>query len=365
MTEPWEAPSGLLFQRSLPDGRIVCEVCPRCCRLRDEQDGYCRSRGRRGERIVTLAAGRTSGMAVDPIEKKPLYHFLPGTSVLSFGTIGCNLGCQFCQNEGITRARVDPRQLDEAAPDDVAAAAVLLGCRSVAFTYNDPVVFFDYAIAVARACHSRGIKTVAVTAGYVSAPARAELFHPIDAANVDLKGFSEAFYREMTGGHLEPVLDTLLYLRRETTVWLEITNLLIPGLNDGDEEIHAMTRWIGEHLGPATPLHFSAFHPAGKLRSVPSTPVGTLVRAAELATENGLHHVYIGNVRNREWESTWCSACGELLIERSGYRLLSWNLKGHAQCASCGEPCPGRFEPSPGTWGPRSLPVDLGRVLRR
>lgn len=362
-TTAGEPPTRLLIQRSLPDGRIECEVCPRCCKLREKQDGYCRSRGRRGDQIVTLAAGRTSGLAMDPIEKKPLFHFLPGTPVLSFGTIGCNLGCRFCQNEGITRARVRPERLREAPPDQIARAASVLGCRSVAFTYNDPVVFFDYAIDVAKACHARGIQTVAVTAGYVSPKARAELFHHIDAANVDLKGFSEEFYRKMIGGHLQPILDTLLYLRRETRVWLEITNLLIPGVNDSTAEIDMMTRWIGEHLGPDTPIHFSAFHPAGTLTNLPPTPIATLVRAAEIAIESGLTYVYIGNVRS-DWESTRCASCGELLIERDGYQIRTWNLKDSGRCAFCGARCPGHFEPSAGTWGARSFPVDLERVLR-
>jgi pyruvate formate lyase activating enzyme len=351
-----------LFQRSLPDGRIECEVCPRCCKLREDQEGYCRSRGRRGDRIVTLAAGRTSGLAVDPIEKKPLFHFLPGTAVLSFGTVGCNLGCRFCQNERITRVRVRPERLQEAQPDRIARAAVALGCRSVAFTYNDPVVFFDYAIEVARACHERGIQTIAVTAGYVSPRARAELFHHVDAANVDLKGFSEGFYRRMTGGHLQPVLDTLVYLRHETRTWLEITNLLIPEVNDSPSEVDALSRWVGEHLGPDTPVHFSAFHPAGQMRSHPSTPLATLVRSAEIAIESGLRHVYIGNARS-EWESTWCSRCGEELVGRDGYRLVSWHLRPNGCCPSCGARCHGRFEAEPGRWGARSLPVDLDHIL--
>ncbi len=364
MTGAGEEESSFSIQRSLPDGRIECEVCPRCCKLREAQEGYCRSRGRRGDRIVTLAAGRTSGLAVDPIEKKPLFHFLPGTSVLSFGTVGCNLGCRFCQNEGITRSRIRPERLREAPPERIARAASVLGCRSVAFTYNDPVVFFDYAIDVAVACHARGVQTVAVTAGYVSAGARAALFRHIDAANVDLKGFTEEFYRRMAGGHLQPVLDTLLYLRQETRVWLEITNLLIPGVNDSAVEIDAMTRWIGEHLGPDTPIHFSAFHPAGQMRSHPSTPLAVLVRAAEIAIESGLTHVYIGNARS-EWESTWCSSCGELLVGRDGYRLAGWNLKDAGRCSACGTRCAGRFEAQPGTWGARSLPVDLDDVLAR
>ena len=362
MTERGGLAGVLLLQRSLPDGRIECEVCPRCCKLREDQVGYCRSRGRRGDRVVTLAAGRTSGLAVDPIEKKPLFHFFPGTAVLSFGTVGCNLGCRFCQNEGITRAPIRPERLQEAPPDRIARAAVALGCRSVAFTYNDPVVFFDYAVEVAKACHALGVQTIAVTAGYVSPRARAELFHHVDAANVDLKGFSEEFYRKMTGGHLQPVLDTLLYLRRETRTWLEITNLLIPEVNDSPAEVDALSRWVGEHLGPDTPVHFSAFHPAGRMRAHPPTPLGTLVRSAEIAIESGLQHVYIGNARS-EWESTWCSRCGEELIGRDGYRLVSWRLKAGGCCPSCGARCQGRFEAEPGRWGARSVPVDLDRVL--
>jgi pyruvate formate lyase activating enzyme len=296
---------------------------------------------------------------VDPIEKKPLNHFLPGTPVLSFGTAGCNLGCKFCQNWDISKSREIDTLADAATPDALADAALRLGCRSIAFTYNDPVIFLEYAIDVADACRERGLAAVAVTAGYVSrGGAREELFAHMDAANVDLKAFTESFYAKTCAGHLAPVLDTLEYLVHETDVWTEVTTLLIPGLNDSDREIGALTRWLVERLGADVPLHFSAFHPDWKMRDRPPTPPATLTRAREIALGNGLRYVYTGNVHDRAGQSTYCHACGEMLIERDWYELGSWNLES-GRCASCGEPCAGVFEERPGSWGSRRQPVRL------
>jgi pyruvate formate lyase activating enzyme len=342
----------------LEDGRVQCDVCPRECKLHDGQRGFCFVRAAAEGEIVLTTYGHSSGFCVDPIEKKPLNHFLPGTPVLSFGTAGCNLGCKFCQNWDISKSREIDTLADAASPEALAEAAVRLGCRSVAFTYNDPVIFLEYAVDVADACRERGVKAVAVTAGYVSPGAREELFAHMDAANVDLKGFTEGFYRGTCAGHLRPVLDTLEYLAHETDVWVEVTTLLIPGLNDSDEEIDAEARWFAERLGPEVPLHFTAFHPDWKMRDRPHTPPATLSRAREIALANGLRYVYTGNVHDRAGQSTYCHACGALLIERDWYELGAWTLVD-GTCAACGEPCAGVFEEVPGRWGSKRLPVRL------
>jgi pyruvate formate lyase activating enzyme len=314
---------------------------------------------RQGDRVVLTTYGRSSGFCVDPIEKKPLNHFLPGTSVLSFGTAGCNLACRFCQNWDMSKSREMDTLTDAASPAQIAEAASRLGCRSVAFTYNDPVIFMEYAMDVADACRERGLKTVAVTAGYMNAGPRAEFYRQIDAANVDLKAFSDDFYRRVCAGRLQPVLDTLEYLAHETAVWLEITNLLIPGMNDAPEETDAMTRWIVEHLGPDVPVHFTAFHPDWKLRDRPATPPSTLTRAREIALANGIRHAYTGNVHDVAGQSTCCHACGVALIERDWYELGAWRLDARGRCAACGQPCAGVFDDAPGRWGARRLPVRL------
>jgi len=339
--------------------RIQCDVCPRYCRLKEGQEGHCFVRAAREGAIVLTTYGRSSGFCVDPVEKKPLNHFLPGTSVLSFGTAGCNLACRFCQNWDISKSREIDTLADQASPERIARAAADLDCRSVAFTYNDPVVFMEYAIDVAAACRARGIRTVTVTAGYVSPRPREELFAAMDAANVDLKAFTEDFYAKTCGAHLQPVLETLEYLVKETKVWTEITTLLIPGLNDTDAEVDAMTRWIAEHLGPDVPLHFTAFHPDWKMRERPATPPSTLKRARAIAKKNGLRWVYTGNVYDPEGQSTTCAECGEILIERDGYEIGTWGLRAGGRCGACGARCPGTFEESPGSWGSRRLPVHL------
>jgi pyruvate formate lyase activating enzyme len=344
------------------DGRLQCDVCPRACRLRDGQRGLCFVRGRLDDRIVLTSYGRSSGFCVDPIEKKPLAHFLPGTPVLSFGTAGCNLACRFCQNWDMSKSRELDTLADAASPSALAQAAERLGCRSVAFTYNDPTVFLEYAIDTAQACHERGIRAVAVTAGYICPEPRADLYRHIDAANVDLKAFTEGFYRRVCGGHLAPVLDTLRWLRHETDVWLEITTLLIPGENDSERELDELSAWIGEHLGLDVPLHFSAFHPDWKMLDRPRTPPATLRRAREIARANGLRYVYTGNIHDPDGQTTRCHACGRLLIGRDGYELLAWNLAPGGRCDACGEPCAGVFETEPGAWGARRMPVRLGRA---
>ncbi|MEE8331279.1 MAG: AmmeMemoRadiSam system radical SAM enzyme [Acidimicrobiia bacterium] len=348
------------FWQPLDDGRVQCDLCPRFCKLRDGQRGLCFVRARRGDEIVLTTYGRSSGFCVDPIEKKPLNHFLPGTPVLSFGTAGCNLACRFCQNWDISKVRHFDTLADRASPETIARAAVDLGCRSVAFTYNDPVIFHEYAIDVAKACHAVGLKTVAVTAGYVCAEPRSEFYRHIDAANVDLKAFTEEFYRRRCAGHLQPVLDTLEYIRHHTEVWLEITTLLIPGLNDSVDELGELTSWVAERLGPNVPLHFTAFHPEFKMLDRPPTSPETLITARDIGLANGLRHVYTGNVFDPAGQTTYCGECGATLIERTGYRLGRWSLDDQGRCSSCQTPCAGVFDPiGPGTWGARSLPVRL------
>jgi pyruvate formate lyase activating enzyme len=343
----------------IDDGRIQCDVCPRACKLREGQRGLCFVRARQGGQIVMTSYGRSSGFCVDPIEKKPLHHFLPGSAVLSFGTAGCNLACRYCQNWDISKSRELDTLADVASPEAIARAAERLGCQSVAFTYNDPAIFLEYAIDVADACRARGVKAVAVSAGYMCAPARADLYAHIDAANIDLKGFSERFYAQTCSGHLRPVLETLLYLRHETQVWLEITNLLIPGLNDTDREIDAMTRWVVEELGPQVPIHFTAFHPDYKLLDRPPTPAATLARARAIACANGARFAYTGNVRDHDGASTYCPCCGTRVIERDWYELGRYELSEQGCCRVCGTRLPGVFAGAPGGWGRRRIPVRL------
>jgi pyruvate formate lyase activating enzyme len=344
----------------LDDGRIQCDLCPRFCKLHEGQRGMCFVRACQDGQIVLATYGRSSGFCVDPIEKKPLNHFLPGSAVLSFGTAGCNLACKFCQNWDISKSREVDTLADEASPEAIARAAQALGCRSVAFTYNDPVVFHEYAIDVAQACREVGIKSVAVTAGYHCPEPRMEFYRHMDAANVDLKAFTERFYYQLTNAHLQPVLDTLLYLKHETPVWFEITTLLIPGENDSEQEIEALTQWVVEHLGPDAPLHFTAFHPDWKMTDTPPTPPATLALARRIALKNGLRYAYTGNVHDREGGRTLCHRCGQTLIGRDWYEMLEWNLTDDGRCQFCGTPCAGVFDGPPGQWGARRLAVRLG-----
>jgi len=332
---PTEAIVPTRFWHALGDGRIQCDACPRACKLREGQRGLCFVRARLDGRIVLTTYGRSSGFCIDPIEKKPLNHFLPGTAVLSFGTAGCNLACRFCQNWDISKARRYAALADRASPEAIAQRATELGCRSVAFTYNDPVVFHEYAVAVADACRRGGMKAVAVTAGYITPEARGDFFGAMDAANVDLKAFTERFYEKLCYAHLEPVKETLSWLARETQVWLEVTTLVIPGRNDSDTELRALTGWIVETLGPLTPWHVSRFFPAHRMMDVPPTPTATLLRAADIGRAAGLKHVYVGNAPQLGFEDTLCAGCGRLLIERSGYRTRS-HLTAEGACHGCG-----------------------------
>ncbi len=341
------------------DGRIQCDLCPRDCRLHEGQRGACFVRQRENDAIVLTTYNRSSGFCVDPIEKKPLNQFYPGTSVLSFGTAGCNLACKFCQNWDISKSREMDTLTAEASGETIAKAAAQLGCRSVAFTYNDPVIFAEYAMDVADACHARGIKTVAVTAGYINAAPRREFYSRMDAANVDLKAFTEEFYFRQTGAHLAPVLETLEYLVRETDVWTEITTLLIPGKNDSDEELEAQCRWIAKHLGQDVPLHFTAFHPDYRMTDVPPTPASTLTRAREIGRLAGLNYVYTGNVHDAGGSSTYCPSCENLVVERDWYEIRSYKLDDGGACMHCGTQLAGRFQKFGKPFGARRIPVRL------
>ena len=347
------------YWHTLEDERIQCDVCPRFCKLHDGQRGLCFVRANQGGQMLLTTWGRSSGFCIDPIEKKPLNHFLPGTPVFSFGTAGCNLSCKFCQNWDISKSRELDTLMDAATPEQLAYAAKQSGSRSVAFTYNDPTIFLEYAVDTAKACHDLGLKTVAVTAGYICPEPRAEFFAHMDAANIDLKGFTEEFYHDLCAGHLSPVLETLVYLRHQTNVWFEVTTLLIPGQNDGEDELKKLSAWFMENLGPDVPLHFSAFHPDYRMKDIPRTPHQTLLRARQTALDAGLHHVYVGNVHDETASSTYCPECGEKLIGRDWYQLSDWSLTDTGECRNCGHVCAGVFKGLPGKWGRKRQPVRL------
>jgi pyruvate formate lyase activating enzyme len=330
-----------------PDGKVLCTLCPRDCRIGEGQNGFCFIRQNRGGRLVTTGWGRTTGFAVDPVEKKPLNHFRPGSQVLSFGTAGCNLGCRFCQNWDISKAKLDEAHSEDSwTPERVCDLAERTGAPGLAFTYNDPIIWAEYAIDVAREARARGLYTVFVTNGYVGRAAREEIFPHMDAANVDLKAFTEGFYAKTTLSHLAPVLDTLEWLSRETEVWVEVTNLMIPGLNDGEDETRALAAWVLEHMGVDVPVHFTAFHPDYKMLDRPRTPGRTLTRAREIARAEGLHHVYTGNVHDREGQATLCPSCGARVIERDWFAIRAVRMCGSA-CAACGTRIAGRFAETP------------------
>lgn len=345
----------------LDDGRIQCDLCPRYCKLHADQRGACFVRMREGDAMVLTTYGRSSGFCIDPIEKKPLNHFFPGSSVFSFGTAGCNLACKFCQNWDISKSRDMDRLMDAASPEEIALTAEKWNCRSIAFTYNDPVIFAEYAIDAARAAHEHGLKTVAVTAGYITELAREDFFSCMDAANVDLKGFTDDFYVRLCGAHLDPVLETLKWLVHETDVWIEITTLLIPGQNDSDQELESMCAWIARELGPEIPLHFTAFHPDFKLTDIAATPTSTLTRARRIGLAAGLRHVYTGNVHDREGGTTFCTACGKPVIVRDWYEILDYALDDKGACLACGTPLAGRFGPYGRPFGSRRIPVSIHR----
>ncbi|OIP84663.1 MAG: AmmeMemoRadiSam system radical SAM enzyme [Rhodobacterales bacterium CG2_30_65_12] len=353
MTEPRHPAR---YWSAQPDGRLRCELCPRFCALRDGQRGMCFVRMREGDQIVLDTYGRSSGFCIDPIEKKPLNHFLPGTSVLSFGTAGCNLACKFCQNYDISTAR----SVDRASPEALAAAAQRHGCASVAYTYNDPVIFLEYAVDTAAACRAVGVRSVAVTAGYIEPKPREEFFAAMDAANIDLKGFTPEFYRKLTGAEIGPVLDTIAYVAQETTCWLELTTLLIPGENDSPAEIEALSGWVLEQCGADTPLHFTAFTPQHRMPHHAATTLESVLGAREIAKAVGLHHVYVGNVHHEAAQSSYCTGCGQRVIGRDWHAITAWHLDDSGHCRNCGTRFAGVIEGPPGTWGAKRQPIRIG-----
>lgn len=346
----------------IDDKRIQCDLCPRDCKLKEGQRGACFVRKRENDAMVLTTYGRSSGFCIDPIEKKPLNQFYPGSHVLSFGTVGCNLACKFCQNWDISKSKDMEQMQAYASPQAIAETAVKERCKSIAFTYNDPVIFAEYAIDTAKACQELGIKTVAVTAGYIHALARKDFFQYIDAVNVDLKAFTDEFYYKLTASHLQPVLDTLLYLKNETKVWVEITTLLIPGKNDSNEEITALSQWIKTNLGADVPLHFSAFHPDHKLSDIPATPVATLKRARQIALKQGLNYVYTGNIIDVEGDSTYCPKCHEAVIIRDWYKIIKYKLTTDAQCPNCGTKIAGHFDAQAQNFGAKRIPIKINKV---
>lgn len=345
--------------QTLDNGLIQCDLCPRECKLHEGQRGFCYVRGRKDNQMWLTSYGRSSGFCIDPIEKKPLNHFYPGSAVLSFGTAGCNLACKFCQNWDMSKARDMDRLLDQADPEALAFAAKKHHCTSVAYTYNDPVIFYEYAIDTAKACRKLGIKNVAVTAGYISEPPRKEFFKWMDAANIDLKAFNDTFYQKLTGAKLQPVLDTIEYVANQTDCWLELTTLLIPNENDSVEEIQAMCQWVKTHCGDSVPLHFTAYHPDYRMMDNPATPASTLEMARDIAMQAGLKYVYTGNVFDPTGQSTYCPNCQKKLIGRHQYEISEWHLDSEGSCTYCHHKLDGILNAEPGNWGNRRLPIQL------
>lgn len=323
-------------------GKILCTLCPRYCKIGEGQAGFCYIRQNHNGKLITTGYGHPTGFAIDPVEKKPLNHFYPGSSILSFGTAGCNLGCKFCQNWSISKAKLDELNSLTVSPEQVVEIAVHNGTPSIAYTYNDPTIFGEYVIDISKIAREQGIKSVMVTAGYIDKNARKDVYKYIDAANVDLKGFTERFYDKITYSHIADVLDTLRWLKHETNIWLEITTLLIPGENDSEEEIKNECAWILENLGDSVPLHFTAFHPDFRMTDKSGTPPSTLVNARSIAIQAGIKFCYIGNIHNAEGQTTFCPSCKEKIIRRDWHSVLTNKLEGN-KCPRCHTEIPGMF----------------------
>ncbi|SFC43154.1 AmmeMemoRadiSam system radical SAM enzyme [Pseudoalteromonas denitrificans] len=347
------------YWHALPDARVQCDLCPKHCKLREGKRGACFIRMHHLGEIVLTSYGRSSGFCIDPIEKKPFNHFYPGSRVMSFGTAGCNLSCQFCQNWDMSKSRKTDTLCNRASPEKIIQSALKNDCQSIAFTYNDPIIFMEYAIDIAIKAKEENINSVAVSAGYVCDKPRRDFFNHINAANIDLKAFTDTFYRKICHAQLQPVLDTLLYLHKETQVWFEITNLLIPGENDSDKELHEMCQWISENLSPNIPLHFSAFHPDFKMLNKDKTPLITLKKARTIAMNYGLNYVYCGNVFDTESDSTYCPHCKNLLIERNWYQINQYNLDNSGHCIYCNNLLSGHFNEFIHPFGARRIPIKI------
>ncbi|HNW26459.1 MAG TPA: AmmeMemoRadiSam system radical SAM enzyme [Candidatus Gastranaerophilaceae bacterium] len=330
------------YQNTLSDNITQCTICPRNCRLKEGQSGFCHIRKNVNGEIVLTSYGYNTGLAIDPIEKKPLYHFYPGSLVLSFGTLGCNMGCDFCQNWRTTKSKDDSASLNYTSPEKIADLAQEYGCKSVAFTYNDPVIFFEYAVDTAKICREKGIKTVAVTAGYINPEPRKEFFKYMDAANIDLKAFNPEFYKKHCLANIEPILDTIKYVKNETDCWLELTTLLIEGENDSEQDLQKECDWILKNLGDEVPIHFSAFHPDYRVTDKSKTKFSTLLKAYSIAKKAGLKNIYTGNTCDIETATTYCSKCKKALIKRDCYHIEEYHLE-KSTCAFCGAKCAGVF----------------------
>lgn len=330
------------YQIPLGDNKVQCTICPRNCKLGEGQSGFCYVRKNIGGEVILTTYGYNTGLAIDSIEKKPLYHFYPGSNILSFGTLGCNMGCLFCQNWHISKNKSDVRSLNQSTPQQIVETAIAYNCKSVAFTYNDPVIFFEYAVDTAKLCRENGIKTVAVTAGFINPEPRKEFFKYMDAVNIDLKSFTDTFYGQYCLAHLQPVLDTINYVANETDCHLELTTLLIEGQNSSESEIISECQWILDNLGDDIPLHFSAFHPSFKMMDIPKTSVGTLLRAYKIAQKLGLKYVYTGNIIDTETSTTFCPECKKAVIVRDAYTISDYRLTGNV-CNYCGYKIKGEF----------------------
>lgn len=336
--EPREA----LYYEKLSGRRVRCTLCPRMCTVREGGRGFCRVRENQSGVYRTLAYANPCAVHIDPIEKKPLFHFYPGTTALSIATAGCNFACKNCQNHDISQARPDETVNYRLAPQDIVDLAVKYEAPTIAYTYTEPTVFFEYMLETAKIARRRGVMNIYHSNGYVSQDALTELAAYLDGANVDLKAYSDRFYREITGGTLQPVLESLKTLKQRN-VWLEITNLVIPGKNDSDQMIDDLCGWVKNELGPETPLHFSRFYPQYKMQNLPPTPVRTLNKAAGIARGRGLHYVYVGNVPGSAEESTRCVDCGKTVIGRIGYQVRSYDIRD-GRCGFCGAEIVGRWK---------------------
>ncbi len=323
-------------------GKILCTLCPRYCKIGNGQSGFCFVRKNIDGKLYSIGYGRPTGFAIDPIEKKPLNHFYPGSGILSFGTAGCNLGCKFCQNWSMSKAHIDDQNSLRVSPEDVVNLALKNKANSIAYTYNDPTIFGEYVIDISKMAREEGLKSVMVTAGYIDKKARVDVYKYIDAANVDLKAFNKDFYRKLTLSNLNDVLDTLIWLKKETDIWIEITTLLIPGENDSTDELKKMCEWILENLGESVPLHFTAFHPDFKMNNKPPTSRETLKKSRGIALDAGIKYCYIGNVSDKDGQTTFCPKCRAVLIERDWHTVYT-NKINNGQCFKCGEKIGGIF----------------------
>lgn len=327
------------YYEKLPNRKIKCLLCPRTCVIDDLERGYCGVRENRDGVYYTLVYGKPCTLHVDPIEKKPLFHFLPGSEALSIATAGCNVFCKFCQNWEISQSRPEQLPSLDFPPAKLVALTHEKKCPVIAFTYNEPVVFTEYMYDIAEKARGIGVHTAMISNGYIQTKPLKDLCRVLSAVKIDLKAFSERFYKELVSGQLQPVLDSLILLKQEK-IWLEIVYLVIPGQNDDPNELSSLCKWIYKELGSGVPLHFTRFYPQYRLTNVPATPLQTLHKARKIAQDAGLQFVYSGNVPGDPGENTYCSQCSELLIKRMGYAIVENKIMS-GQCPKCHTPIPG------------------------